>query len=334
MKKIISMMCIIAMALSLFVPIQANAQSQGPCWTKNGSEWTYEDGQGTSLVAKVIDKTLYIKGNGAIPSYSRDCLGNRPWHNMAISSLVIEDGITSIGAEAFSNMKNMTNVSMPVSAFIEDVSAFAGAHEECIFNIRGMNFTSRNVGKIPYTSLDSIVAMMKCYDNNYRYQLANYYVIGMARNSGKVNNLFPFDATGKDYNPAYPLIDYSSTLKVKDGKGLSFGSITIENRQQGLAALEAFSLVIGDQNYVAAYNVAVNGTKGIIKNTSAPVQYTMTIPNAFRFPGRQFSLIQLGNGVINILQDEDTSDDTITFTTDYPSTVYALIYTDTSIQGQ
>ena len=54
----------------------------------------------------------------------------------------------------------------------------------------------------------------------------------------------------------------------------------------------------------------------------------MTIPAALLYPGRQFSLIQLGDGVVNILADEDQNDTTLTFTTDYPSTVYALIYRD------
>lgn len=32
--------------------------------------------------------------------------------------------------------------------------------------------------------------------------------------------------------------------------------------------------------------------------------------------------------VVNILTDEDFDDTTVTFTTDYPSTVYALVYKD------
>ena len=63
--------------------------------------------------------------------------------------------------------------------------------------------------------------------------------------------------------------------------------------------------------------------------TSAPVTYVMTIPAAFQFPGRQFSLIQLGNGVVNILEDEDQNDTTLTFTTDYPTAACALVYRDT-----
>ena len=46
--------------------------------------------------------------------------------------------------------------------------------------------------------------------------------------------------------------------------------------------------------------------------------------------------INLGNGVVNILADEDMNDTTLTFTTDYPSTVYALVYKDVAeiIQAQ
>ena len=106
---------------------------------------------------------------------------------------------------------------------------------------------------------------------------------------------------------------------------------SIVSKQQGKTALEIFSIVLGDNTYVTAYNMAVNNAKGIVKNTDTPLTYKMTIPAAFQYPGRQFSLIQLGNGVVNILADEDLDDGTLTFTTDYPSTAYALVYKDVII---
>ena len=74
--------------------------------------------------------------------------------------------------------------------------------------------------------------------------------------------------------------------------------------------------------------MSVSSFDGMITQTDTPLTYQMTIPAALLYPGRQFSLIQLGDGVVNILADEDQNDTTLTFTTDYPSTVYALIYRD------
>lgn len=110
--------------------------------------------------------------------------------------------------------------------------------------------------------------------------------------------------------------------------GQEVGSLTINCRQQGVAAMEAFSLVIGDNQYVASYNMSMSNRQGVVKHTASPMQYTMTVPAAYQYPGRRFTLIQLGNGVINMLADEDTDDATVTFTTDYISTAYALVYTD------
>lgn len=305
------------------------AEVTSPCWTQNGSEWNYKDNNGTDLTAKILGNTLHIKGTGAIPSYSRDCLGNRPWHEKTIYEIVIADSVTEIGAEAFSNMKNVNSVTMPVSTLIVDPSAFAGLHEGCSFYITGTNITSHNIGTIPYNSLDSIAAMMQKYNGKYYYKLANYYMTTLAQNQlfPKIDNLAPSDALTKDFNPNYPVIDYTSRISIVSGTTESLKP-NISCRQQGKAALEVFSAVIGDKQYVAAYNISVNNYKGVVKETATPLQFSMTIPAAYKYPGRQFSLIQLGNGVVNILEDEDMSDDTVTFSTTMATAVYALVYKD------
>lgn len=155
-------------------------------------------------------------------------------------------------------------------------------------------------------------------------------MIGLAQNDagGTLKNLIPKDAQGKSYNEKYPLYDLSSTLTMANSYGQEIGSLTINNRQQGRNSMEIFSLVIGENQYVASYNMSMSNRQGVVKHTDSPIQYTMTVPAAYQYPGRQFTLIQLGNGVINMLADEDTNDATVTFTTDCISTAYALVYTD------
>lgn len=330
MKRIISMLCMMTMIVVLLLPVRTYA-SEGPVWTKElGDTWTYTDGQGTDLRAVIQGNTLYIYGKGAVPSYSRDALGNRPWHNRTIYSLVISDEVTSIGAEAFSNLTQLHDAIMPVSVFIEDPSAFDKAPEECIFEFKGTNIVSRNISNVPYNSLDSIVAFMQKYNGFYRYRMANYYMISWVQNTvqPKIANIAPSDAKTTYYNPDYPIFNYQSELSFVSPKPDNTMNTSIVSKQQGKQALEAFSIVLGDNTYVTAYNMAVNNAKGIVKKTDVPLTYKMTIPAAFRYPGRQFSLIQLGSGVVNILTDEDFDDTTVTFTTDYPSTVYALVYKD------
>ncbi len=332
MKKLLGIFIICALLTSLAVPSGVMASGNTTWNQESGAEiWHYTDGAETDLTARLQNNTLYIQGHGAIPEYDRDHLGNRPWHNRSIQSLVIDSGVTSIGAEAFSNMPRLYHVTMSAGTFIESPTAFAGAAKDCIFDITGTNITSHNIGNVPYTSLDSIAAFMQKYNGVYRYCLANYYMIDWVQStvSPKIENVSPRDALTNYRNPNYPIPNYPSRLDFVSPKPDASMQAHIQCRQQGTAALETFSIVMGDATYAAAYNMSVFNSRGMVTRTATPMTYVMTIPAAFQYPGRQFSLIQLGNGTITILTDEDQNDATMTFTTDYPSTVYALIYQDT-----
>ena len=331
MKKFISMLCALAMVVMVLMPMNVNAE-EGKVWNKVAGEetWTYSDGQGTELIAKIKGTTLYIQGKGEIPSFDFWKLGDRPWNNKTIYSLEISKDVTSIGAYAFAYLKDLHNVSLPVSAFIEDPNAFTGATKDCYFAFQGMNITSRNIGNVPYNSLDSIAAFMQKYNGSYQYRLDNYYLITWVQNSvkPKIVNLAPYDAVTTVYNPEYPVYDYNSTVEFVSQKSHYSMNINIDNKQQGKTALEIFSIVLGDKTYVTAYNIGVSDVKGQVKYTDQPLTYKMTIPAAFQCPGREFTLIQFGEGVVNFLADEDSDDTTLTFTTNYPSTVYGLVYQD------
>ena len=66
--------------------------------------WTFDEATGT----------LTVSGNGYIPGYSADQF---PWHHRraAITAVVLEEGVTSIGTNAFLNCTNLTSVSFPQS---------------------------------------------------------------------------------------------------------------------------------------------------------------------------------------------------------------------------
>lgn len=331
MKRIIGLLCAFVMAVIVAMPMNTMA-ADGTVWVKVSGEeaWTYTDGQGTEILAKIMDKTLYIRGNGAIPAFEHWGLGNRPWHNKTIYKIVIEEGITSIGAHAFSDMKTLHEVTMPVSAFVEETTAFGNTPVDSIFYFKGTNIVSRNIGNVPYTSLDSIVAFMQKYNGTYTYRMDNYYMTTWVQNSvmPKIDRLSPVDANAQYYNPNYPIINTQSELSFVTPKTDYTMNASIVSKQQGKAALEIFSMVLGDKTYATAYNMSVHNWKGQIKYTEAPMTYKMTIPAAFQYPGRKFTLIQFGEGVVNFLEDEDMDDATLTFTTNYPSTVYALVYQD------
>lgn len=58
---------------------------------------------------------------------------------------------------SISNLKTVGQVTMPVNIYIEDATAFGGLYEECQFNIQGMDMVSKDIGNIPYNTLDSMI---------------------------------------------------------------------------------------------------------------------------------------------------------------------------------
>lgn len=334
MKKLFIAFFTLLIVLACTPAVPADAAEDNAQWTYDGGmTWSLKREDGTDITVKLIDHVLHVQGNGAVPSYSPDALGARPWNNAnaTIYEILVYNGITSIGSRAFSDMNYLEKVTMSASTFLEDGTVFAGAKPECRFTFLGTNMATEMIGgKIPYTSLDSIVHFALVNNGWYTYVFSNHYMKRMVdlKSGNKLVNVVASDDYDNTTNVNYPYIDTSTKVKKVSGDLHYLTSISTQNNIQGKNALEIFALVMGDNQYAAAYNVSLNLNDNVIKKTDTPVTYSMEIPNAYKFPGRQFSLIQLGAGVVNILPDEDLDENTITFTTDYPSTVYALIYHD------
>jgi hypothetical protein len=73
-----------------------------------------KDGKTGPLSWRINDGILFISGNGAMPNYKTY---QTPWirHIFEISSIVINDGVTTIGENAFYGCQNMVSVSIPDS---------------------------------------------------------------------------------------------------------------------------------------------------------------------------------------------------------------------------
>lgn len=338
MKRIVTSLLMLFTLLLVFVCVpsfDACAAEDNAVWTDAGNlTWTLSRDDGTNLTVKLIGKVLHVQGIGAVPSYSPESLGLRPWHvlNNSIYEVIVYDGITEIGSRAFSDMNYLEKVTVNSNVFLKDGTVFAGAREGCRFNFLGTNMAAEMIGgKIPYTSLDSIVHFALANNNGlYYYIFANHYMKRMVdlKSGNKLVNVVASDDYDNTYNAGYPYIDISAKVKKVSGDLHYLTAISTQSNLQGKNALEIFAFVMGENQYVGAYNVSLNLNDKVIKKTDTPVTYSMEIPNAYKFPGRQFSLIQLGAGTVNTLADEDSDDNTITFTTDYPSTVYALVYHD------
>ena len=73
------------------------------------SEAVYEEGE---IVYKIVGDTLTISGKGAMEDYES---GEAPWKGSSydIKNVVVEEGITHIGAYSFEDMDNINNVKLP-----------------------------------------------------------------------------------------------------------------------------------------------------------------------------------------------------------------------------
>ena len=102
--------------LLTLLPMMASADNSGYCGA-NGRNltWTYDE----------ATKTLTISGTGQMASYYYDI---SPWSDFraSIKNIIIKDGVTSIGEDAFQSCKGLTSVTIPNSVTSIGDEAFSG----------------------------------------------------------------------------------------------------------------------------------------------------------------------------------------------------------------
>lgn len=104
---------ILALSFVLSIPMTINAvEDRGTL--KTGLTWTYNDG------------TLTITGNGAIPN--NNSINVIPWeaqYKDSIESIIISNGVTSIGEKVFDGYTNLTEVTFEDGSEITTIGAYA-----------------------------------------------------------------------------------------------------------------------------------------------------------------------------------------------------------------
>lgn len=110
MKKRILGLTLVVTILIGCIPIIASAETSGECG--DNVTWTLDD-----------NGVLTISGEGPISNYS---YSNSPFYNNSnIKSVIIEDGVTSIGDNAFRRCDEMKSVEIPQSVKRIGVAAFS-----------------------------------------------------------------------------------------------------------------------------------------------------------------------------------------------------------------
>lgn len=118
-KKVFSIILAIMIVISI-VPITASATTSGTCG--DNLTWKFEEST----------DTLTIFGFGAMYDYD---LHNRPWESYKdnIKTVVVNDGVTTIGEDAFYGCSSLTNVVIPNSVIT--IGWYAFRHCETLVSI-------------------------------------------------------------------------------------------------------------------------------------------------------------------------------------------------------
>ncbi len=154
-NKILSIFLVVIMVLSM-MPFTVSAASSGTCGTD--ATWTYNSETGT----------LIILGTGAMDRYKST--QSPPWdgYKSAIKSIIIEEGITSIGNYAFKGCTNLTYLSIPDTVTEIGSSAFSGCTKlESIF-------ISDNVTSIGTYAFENCTSLKSVTLSNNLYSISDY----------------------------------------------------------------------------------------------------------------------------------------------------------------
>ena len=356
-KKVLALSLAVAMIFCV-APMNVKA-ANAHTWTNLGNGRFQLDG--TAVIFEVNGQNLHVTGTGAIPDFDYWELVKTPWASAKINAITIDGSITSVGKYVFANtnadefgigvrsqdkhgdiimakndgvMANLKYVNLSTKTFISDWTTFNKAGQYLIFRIKDEGVTTEMIGTIPYTSMDSIKAMAQssatgttflfdthaqasAFQNSTNPTIANVFAA-----TDKVDDVAPWTALDKYHNGGI----YTALGQMSPNPGYI---VNISQKYQGRACYQAFAAYIGDNTLGTTYNITVTDqstARNRIMKSDTPYQFTVTIPEALRKPGRTFRMIGLAEDVVNVFEDADANGSTITFSSNRPTATYALIY--------
>lgn len=126
-KKLIAWLLVICMAISLLpaAALADTAATSGKCG--DNVTWVFSD-----------DGTLTISGKGKMWDYGTSTHGDAPWAYIGVKNVVVNDGVTTIGEQAFAGLFYLESASIPKSVNNIGRQAFRGSNLKSV-TIAGSN---------------------------------------------------------------------------------------------------------------------------------------------------------------------------------------------------
>ncbi|MCD8048726.1 MAG: leucine-rich repeat protein [Clostridia bacterium] len=126
----------------------------------------YENSNFAEIEWDITDGVLTISGTGRMPDYEDADENRAPWYeyNESITSVVVNEGLTSIGAYAFEDLINAQTVSIPDSVTQIGTKAF----EEC-FALTEISISSyvTSIGDCAFLTCSSLTSISVDENNEY-----------------------------------------------------------------------------------------------------------------------------------------------------------------------
>lgn len=327
-SRVVAVLLSVVMLVVIFPAMSVEADLGGWTTAANGVMTI----TGTSITVRLSYGTLYVEGVGAIPDYTPETYTMRPWHYLDFNAVSIANTITEIGSYAFADKACLKQVNMASTTFIKDNTCFTGIYYDPVFRVRGTAVSQKQYQTIIYTSLDSIAAnapnaaqcafIMDSYAAAQTFRQKSYpylkHVYSAEDTAGPWNS--KVDTTkGITFNPVCKIS--------KDNDMGVLTNMTAQMRSQGPAYIELISNFLGEYTYLCSYNMALTDQKGTIYGTNGAKKYVLYLPAKEQIVTRQYRLIEIGpDGQLLYLDDLDSNYQTVTFSTYYPTSTYALVY--------
>lgn len=339
-KKLFVAALSVTLCAAMFVPMTAEAKKITVDWATNSSVWQVSDG----VTAQIRDGILYFDGNGAIPDYTNDTLYTRPWNTSIFQGIVVGEGITEIGSKAFANFPKLRYFTVHSTTFIKDGTVFDKIDSKPQVRIMGSEESVRMIGgKIPYTSLDSWARVAQSGTANILYIVDNGAMKMKFRQKTLPNVQFVFSADNEDSTHRYDMADHEeekaqmqtfvSPLRFAPGYEKIGQAVTAQRLKMGEGYLEVVAWYLNNlyQNYSygESYSNTVSTGDKTYDSYDAPQNYVFQIPSAMQQPGRIFKVVVVApDGQPTVLDDLDSSDSTITFSTNLGKFNFSIIYSN------